>query len=152
MGGWWWVFIVALGLVGWAYFLCARFDGDARLAASWTGRTRGLGGMTGPTSFLVSAAALAVFVLLMWVADGVADELGDPLWELLVTGPALLVYAPFVLATAPSQSSGYREWRRDLAEAGAAPREQRRIAWWAGLPSLGGVLAIGMALWSAFAG
>ncbi len=113
--------------------------------------TVGAGGNRQPTG-LRCAHVLSCFSAIAWAADGVAERAGSPLWALVVTGPAMLAYAPFVLATAPTQGGAYWSWRRELAEAGADVSQQRAIAWWGGPPSLGGLAAIFLTLWSAFVG
>ncbi|SDE10492.1 hypothetical protein SAMN05421872_1153 [Nocardioides lianchengensis] len=69
----------------------------------------------------------------------------------MITLPAMLVYTPFVVATAPLSAKPYWSWRNELSSAGATPIEERRIAWWAGPPSLGGAGAIFLSLMSTFA-
>ena len=113
-------------------------------------RSEQWGPATGPLSFLLSAGALAGFGSLAWAADAVAERAGSPLWALVATTPAILAYAPFSLATAPTQYGGYLDWRRAAREAGADVRQQRAIAWWAGPPSLMGFVAVAAALASAF--
>jgi hypothetical protein len=95
-------------------------------------------------------AALAGFGLLALLGNVVATNVGNGLWALLVTVPAMLAYAPFVWATAPLGVTGYSFWRRELESAGADGREQRGIAWWAGPPSFVGLLVMIATLWSIF--
>jgi hypothetical protein len=152
MGGWpafWVAFIV---LSAWTLYVDVRHDLDRRLARWWVARARSWGSLTGGRSFLLSTVALAVFSGVAWLADGVAEHAGNPMWALVVTGPAMLAYAPFVWTTMPAQAGAYALWRQDLAEAGADTWQQRAIAWWAGPPSLGGLVAIFLALWSVFVG
>ena len=58
-----------------------------------------------------------------WVASG---------WALVATLPAMLAYAPFALATAPTRFGGCVDWRRALASADVDVRQQRTIAWCGG--------------------
>ena len=150
MGGWWAFWVAVAALFAWAVHVDVRHGFDERLARWWWARARDWGQATGPLSFLLSTVALACFGGLAWAADGLADRAGDPLWALVATTPAMLAYAPFVLATAPTQYGGYVDWRQALASAGADVRQQRAIAWCAGPPSLMGYLAVSAALWSAF--
>jgi len=140
MSGWWAVAVVGAGIFGWAVYLDVRHDSDRRLANWWVSRARAWGEWVGPCSLLISAAILAGYGLLALLGNVLSTELGDPRWALLVTIPAMLAYAPFVFATAPVDPSGYRSWRSELDSAGAESREQRQIAWWAGPPSLLGMI------------
>ena len=149
MGGWWAVVIVGVLLFGWTTYVDVRHHWDERLARWWLARARDWGPATGPLSFFFSTVVLACFGGLAWAADAVAARAGNPLWALVATGPAMLAYAPFVVATMPTQGGGYGFWRQELTTVGADVTEQRAIAWWAGPPSLLGVLAIAIALWSA---
>jgi hypothetical protein len=149
MEPWWWGVGACIAAFLWTAYLDVRHDSERRLAAWWVARTRTLGGWTGPVSFLVSAGALACFSAAAWAAVSAASATGHHLWALAVIGPAVLIYAPVAMATAPTQAGAYRPWREELSAAGADPRQQRAIAWWAGPPSLLGVLAIGIGLWSA---
>ena len=90
----------------------------------------------------MSVAALVGYSVLAVLGHVLSRHLGASHWALLVSGPAMLAYAPFVLATAPVDLQGYHWWRSDLGAAGADAQEQRRIAWWAGPPSLLGIFAI----------
>jgi hypothetical protein len=140
--GWVYVGIVAAGLFGWALLLDDRLDSEHRLAAWWVDGARGLGPAAGPVSFIRSTLLLAIYAGVAWLGDLMAAGLGHPLWALLVSGPAMLAYAPVVLAMAPFEGTAYTSWRSHLAAAGADPGLQRAIAWWAGPPALGGFLAV----------
>ena len=152
MGGWWALWAALAALLAWAFYLDVRHGFDERLARWWVGRAQGWGTLTGGRSFLLSTVLLACFSAVARVADGVAERAGNPLWALVMTAPAMLAYFPFALTTMPTQGGAYGWWREDLAKAGADTSQQRAIAWWAGPPSLGGFLAIFLALWSAFVG
>ena len=93
---------------------------------------------------------MLAFSLLAVVGDGLGDSLDDPLWALAISLPAMLAYVPFNFATMPTQYGGYRSWRNDLADAGANTRLQRAIAWWAGPPSLIGMIAMIATLFTIF--
>ena len=149
MEPWWWGVGACVAAFLWTAYLDVRHDSERRLAEWWVTRTRTLGGLTGPVSFLVSTSALVSFSVAAWTAVRAAGAAGHHLWALAVIGPAVLVYAPVAMATAPTQAGAYRPWRAELSAAGADPRQQRAIAWWAGPPSLLGVIAIAIALWSA---
>lgn len=147
--------VTGVAVMAWALYLDVRHHSDARLAAWWLVRARrvearSVGPDPGPDAFLVSTGALVAFSALAWAADRAADELGDPLWALVVTLPGMLAYAPFVLATMPTQGGGYTSWRRELAAAGADTREQRAIAWCAGPSSLAGMMAMLVSLFTTF--
>jgi hypothetical protein len=148
----WTAAAVAVGLVGWALLLDVRFGAERRLAARWVSGARARDSWAGPFSFLVSFGALAGFGLLVWLGHLLAAVLGGPTWALLVVVPAQLSYVPFVLATAPLSPTGYARWRAELRSAGADAREQRRIAWWAGPPSLLGLGAIAITVFWSFLG
>ncbi len=150
MDGWVGFWFVFLALFAWAVYVDVRHGFDERLARWWLARARDWGAATGPVSFVLSAVALAGFGLLAVVADGAAERAGNPLWALVATVPAMLAYAPFTLATAPTQFGGYLDWRRALEAAGADAGQQRAIAWWAGPPSLMGFVAVAAAVASAF--
>jgi hypothetical protein len=148
--GWWGVAVVGLVLFGWTFYLDDRHHFEKRLATWWLARARRNVGRAGVDAFLVSAGLLLCFSVLAWAAHRMATGLDTPLLSLAVTGPAMLAYAPFVLATMPTQAGAYWAWRQELAMVGAEPTEQRAIAWWAGPPSLAGLMAILLALVSAF--
>lgn len=150
MDGWWAVVVVGAVVFAWTVYLDVQHDAEARLARWWVSRARGWGRWAGPWSSLVSFAAFVGYGALALVGDAVGSELQDPRWALVVTGPALLAYAPFVVATSPVDPSGYRSWRTTLESAGADPREQRRIAWWGGPPSLVGMIIAVLTLVSMF--
>ena len=150
MGGGWWAVAVGVGVFAWAVYLDVRHGSDTRLAAWWVSRARRMGRWTGPCSLLISAGALAVYGVLALLGDVLATKLRDPLWALLVTGPAMLLYAPFVYATSPVDPSGYSSWRSELEGAGATRIEHRRIAWWAGPPSFAGMIGMIATLVSIF--
>ena len=149
MEPWWWAVVACIAAFLWTVYLDVRHHSEQRLATWWVARTRTLGGWTGPVSLLVSACALACFSVAAWAAVRAADATGHHLWALAVIGPAVLAYAPLAWAGAVAMASAYRPWRAELIDAGADPRQQRAIAWWAGPPSLLGILAIATALWAA---
>lgn len=138
----WWLVITGGAVVGWAIFLDVVYDTDARLARWWVRRARRQGSRAGVMSLLTSLAALLGYVVLALFAAGVASAAGDRHWALLIALPAMLAYVPFNFATMPAQYGGYAHWRRDLAAAGADPRLQRAIAWWAGPASFLGMVAM----------
>jgi len=150
LGGWWAVALVGGGILGWAIYLDVRHDSDGRLATWWVTRARDWGEFVGPCSLIISTGILACYGFLALLGNLLAQELGDPRWALLVAIPAMLAYAPFAFATAPVDPSGYRHWRSDLKSAGADTREQRRIACWAGPPSLVGMMSMIATLASIF--
>ena len=139
MNGWWAAAAVGAGIFGWAMYLDFRHQSEKRLAAWWVSRASEWGGATGPCSLIISVAALLGYGVLAFIGYVLATRLGDPRWALLFAGPAMLAYAPFMFATGPVGRSGYGAWRSDLEAAGADARVQRRIAWWAGPPSLVGL-------------
>lgn len=147
----WWALAGAVGLLMWIFVVEARYDFTERLATQWVARARPLGRGAGPVSLAISAAALVAFAVSGKSGQGLATELGHPLWALTITLPAMLMYAPFVGATAPLGTTAYGSWRNDLSSVGATPAEERRIAWWAGPPSLLGTGAIFLSLMSTFA-
>lgn len=155
MDGWVGLSATGAAVLAWSLYLDIRHGSDARLAAWWVARVRrvdarSIGPGRGPDAFLVSTGLVVCFSALAWAAYGAADQLGDPRWALVAVVPAMLAYAPFVLATMPTQSSAYWSWRQELASAGASPAEQRAIAWWAGPPSLAGLMAMLISLFTAF--
>ena len=150
MSGWWAVGVVGAGVFAWVVYLDVRHHSDSRLASWWVSRARDWGAWVGPCSFLVSVVALGGYVLAAWLGHVLTTPLGDPAWALALSLPAMLVYAPFVFATAPVDPSGYSAWRSELGDAGAGAGEQRRIAWWAGPPSLAGMIAMIATLASVF--
>ncbi len=142
--------IVAVALLGWAFLLEDRLDSEHRLARWWVDGARGLGAATGPLSFIRSTLLLAIYCVVAWLGDLLATGLGHPLWALLLSGPAMLAYAPVVLAMAPFNGTAYTTWRSHLAAAGADPGQQRAIAWWAGPPALAGFGAVLFTLTTVF--
>jgi len=140
--------IPLLGMIGVSIFaiLIAGFVGfDKRLASWWVARARRLGRLTGPFSFAVSAAAMLCFSILLGIGMVWTERLGHWLWASCFMLPQTLVYAPFMFITMPAQQ-GYWTWRGDLEVAGASKKQQRQIAWWAGIPSLVG-LVVALGFW-----
>lgn len=150
MTGGWWVFGIGAAVLGWSVYVDARHRWVERLASRWVSRTRDAGRWVGPCSLAASAVALAGYAALAWMGNVLATSLGDPRWALVVSVPALLAYGPFVFATVPHQTSGYASWRSELRAAGADERHERRIAWWAGPPSLLGIVLMIITLVSIF--
>ncbi|QSR31451.1 hypothetical protein CFI00_13255 [Nocardioides sp. S5] len=150
MTGWVYVGIISVGLIGWTFVLEDRIDYEHRLATWWLDGARGLGVATGPVSFIRSTLLLAIYCVVAWLGDLLATGLGHPLWALLLSGPAMLAYAPVVLAMAPLGGTAYRTWRSHLAAAGADPGQQRAIAWGAGPPALAGFGAVLFTLFTTF--
>jgi hypothetical protein len=148
-GGWWIVGVGAL-VVAWAIALDVRLDTDRRLARWWVRWAGRRGGWAGPLSLLLSFAGLLGYGVLAMIGNALGESLGDPLWALAVSLPAMLAYVPFNFATMPTQYGGYRSWRQDLTHAGADIRLQRAIAWWAGPPSLVGMIAMIATLFTIF--
>lgn len=134
--------LTGFGVFGWCILLDVRYGSEQRLATWWITQAQRWGGWTGPLSFLVSAAALTLYCLLAYVLVALAAAFDHPLVTLLCALPAMLLYAPFALATMPSKYTSYSSWRAGLRSAGADKRDQRRIAWWAGPPSLLGLGAL----------
>src|SRR5699024_820989 len=142
------VWIPILGMIGVLVFaiLVAGFLGiDKRLASWWVAGAQRFGRLTGPFSFACSSAAMVCYTSLLVAGMELTERFGHWMWALCFMLPQTLVYAPFMLITSPSQS-GYTAWRSDLQTAGASTRQQRQIAWWAGLPSLAG-MAITIGIW-----
>ncbi len=150
MSGGWWIVVVGGLVVAWAVALDVRLDSDRRLARWWVRWAAQRGAWAGPLSLLLSLALLVAFSLLAMVGDALGDSLDEPLWALAISLPAMLAYVPFNVATTPTQYGGYRSWRNDLADAGADPRLQRAIAWWAGPASLVGMIAMIATLFTIF--
>lgn len=150
MNGWVLVLLVGGALLALAMLLDATFDSEQRLARLWVAGSQGLGWAAGPVLFLRSTALLALYSAVAWLGHLLSQGLGHPAWALLVSGPAMLVYAPVVLAMAPFNGTAYAAWRSHLAAAGADPRLQRAIAWWAGPPALVGFGTIVLTLATAF--
>lgn len=144
------MFGVGVAVLGWSVYLDARHHWVERLASRWVSRTKNRGRWVGPCSLATSAVALTAYAALAWVGNVLATNLEDPRWALVVTIPALLAYGPFVFATVPHHISGYVSWRSELRSAGADERHQRRIAWWAGPPSLLGIVLMIATLSSVF--
>lgn len=120
------------------------------MAAWWVAGVDGLGFAAGPVSFIRSTILLAIYSTVAWLGHLLATALDHPLWALIVSGPAMLAYAPVVLAMAPFEGTAYTPWRSQLAAAGADARQQRAIAWWAGLPALVGFGAVMFTLITVF--
>ena len=142
MSGGWWIVVVGGLVIAWAIALDIRFDTDRRLAGWWVRWASRRGGWAGPLSALLSLGCVLAFSLLAIIGDNLGESLDDPRWALAVSLPAMLAYVPFNFATTPTQGGAYRSWRSDLADAGADARLQRAIAWWAGPPSLVGLIAM----------
>lgn len=144
--------LTGIALFAWSVLLDVRYGFDDRLAARWVRLTGRLGRGAAPVSFAIALAALVGFAVLAGIGAGLGGSWGDPLWSLLVTGPAALAYTPFVMATMPSAGGSYASWRGSLAAAGAAPGLQRAIAWSAGPPSLVGLVTLIAVCYSIFIG
>lgn len=137
----WWLIIIGALLCGWWIFLNVKFNLDERLAAWWVSQARRRGRATGLFSFGVSTGAMLGYVLLLVVGALLTAKLGHLAWAIGLVLPQTLVYMPFMMATIPTQS-GLVAWRHDLAAAGATAKQERQIAWWAGPPSLIGLVAM----------
>lgn len=137
----WWLLIAGVGLFGWSIFLDVKYKFGKRLAAWWAAQARRRGRAIGLFSFGVSTGAMLAYVLLLVFGAFLTARLDHLAWALCFMLPQSLAYVPFMLATVPSEP-GYVAWRRDLSAAGASAQQQRQIAWWAGPPSLIGMLAI----------
>ena len=144
------MFGIGAAVLGWSAYLDARHQCVERLASWWVSVTKDRGRWIGPWSLATSAVALTAYAALARIGHALARNLEDPRWALVVTVPALLAYGPFVFATVPHSTSGYVSWRSELRAAGADERHQRRIAWWAGPPSLLGVVLMIATLCSVF--
>lgn len=136
-----------VGVVVVVVFVSGFFKLDKRLASWWVACARRLGGLTGPFSFVLSAGAALCFGILLAAGMTLTKELGHWAWSLCLMLPQTLVYAPFMVTTVPTQA-GYFTWRDTLRHAGADPRQQRQIAWWAGPPSIAG-MSIAIGVWLA---
>jgi len=134
-----------IGVFVFAILVAGFFGFDRRLSSWWVARAHRLGRLTGPFSFAVSTSAMVCYSILLVVGMALTERLGHWLWALCFMLPQTLVYAPFMLITSPSQG-GYATWRSDLQEAGASTKQQRQIAWWAGLPSSVGLM-ITIGIW-----
>ncbi len=134
--------LTGCGVFGWCILLDVRYGSEKRLATWWIARARRWGRWTGPVSFLFSTAALVLYCLLAFGLAALAAPFDRPLVTLLCVLPAMFVYAPFVFATMPYEYASYSSWRAGLRSVGADKRNQRRIAWWAGPPSLLGLGAL----------
>ncbi len=140
----WWVtpLIIGIGALVWSVFLDIRYSVDRRLADLWLAKIRTLGAWAGPFSFLISATALIAFCLLVVAGFLLGQHFGSPYWSLITTIPGIMAYVPFLMATVPAKFSAYSRWRSELRSSGAVPKEQRSIAWWAGPPSILGIVAL----------
>lgn len=136
-GSWFWLSGTGLSLVAWSLYCDIRHDTTLRLASWWVPRARHQGRWAGPMSLLTSIAAPLGYAAVAVLGGYLAQSAGNPLWALLVCYPAMAVYSLFVFTTLPTKT-GYH-WRFDLREAGADAPLQRRIAWWAGAPSIFGL-------------
>lgn len=148
--GWFFVLVVLGGLIAWSMLLDAKVDSERRIATWWVRSARGLGVWSGPVSFVRSTVLLALYSAVAWSGHLLAGRAGDPLWALLLSGPAMLAYAPVVMAMTPFDVVNVGMWRSRLAAVGATALEQRAIAWWAGVPALAGFMAIMLTLVSVF--
>ncbi|NYE38293.1 hypothetical protein F4692_003441 [Nocardioides cavernae] len=148
--GWGYVLLVGGALIVWSLALDASLGSERRIAVWWVRSVRRLGAWAGPVSFLRSTVLLALYAIVAWLGDLLAGRLGDPLWALVVSGPAMVAYAPVVLAMTPFDVVDVQLWRSQLSAVGAEAREQRAVAWWAGLPALAGFMAIMLTLMSIF--
>jgi hypothetical protein len=146
----WWIVVVGGFVIVWAIALDVRLGTDRRLAGWWVRWAARRGGWAGPLSALLSLGCVLVFAVLAILGDNLGESLDDPRWALVVSLPAMLAYVPFNFATTPTQGGAYRSWRSDLADAGADPPLQRAIAWWAGPPSLAGMVAMIASLVTSF--
>ncbi|WP_110181104.1 hypothetical protein [Nocardioides solisilvae] len=137
----WWLALLGGSAIAWAMLLDVRWRTYARLARWWVGWAQRRGRAAGPLSLLLSLGALGAYSAVVLLVLGAAREEGGGWWALAACWVATLAYAPFLCATCPQQS-GYWAWRADLADAGADRRLQRRIAWWAGPPTVAGVMVV----------
>jgi len=138
-----WLIGTGVLLLAWSYYLDARHGFERRLAQWYLDRARTAWGRnTGPVCLLLSLLAALAYGTLLFVAGQIGTSTSERVLTMCVMGAPTAAYAPFVLATAPVQTSAYRVWRAVLAEAGASPQEQRTIAWWAGPPSVFGMVLI----------
>ena len=151
MSGGWWGGLVAIALLGWTFLVDLLWGFDGRLARWWMARARDEGRWTGPVAFIRSAVLLGAYTVVALLGHRVGVALGDPRWALVLSGPAMLAYAPVVVAMAPTQGGAYASLREELASAGADAHQQRAIAWWAGPPALLGLGAIVATLVTVFA-
>ena len=122
-----------------AILVAGYFDFDTRLASWWVARANRLGRLTGPFSLAFSAALMLCYTIMLVAGMMLTERLGHWIWALCFMLPQTVVYAPFMFITSFSQS-GYFTWRSDLKVAGASTKQQRQIAWWAGLPSFAGIM------------
>ncbi|MFT3945253.1 MAG: hypothetical protein QM705_15725 [Ancrocorticia sp.] len=141
-----WVVVVLTygGIFGWCILFDVRYGSEQRLATWWVARARRWGSWTGLLSFLFSTAALVLYCLLAFGLGSLAAPFDRPLVTLLLTVPAMLLYAPLTFAVIPTEYGSYSSWQEKLRSAGAGKVEQRRIAWWAGPPSILGLGALAL--------
>ena len=138
----WWIAIIGGGVLAWAALLDVRHRTGDRLARLWVPRAKRHDRWAGPLAFLASCGALLGYLGATSLGAALRSVLGDDRWTLVVALPAMLLYGPFVFETMPSKVSGYRDWREALRRAGADKKLERAIAWWAGPPSVGGLIAM----------
>ena len=146
----WWVAIVGGMVLLWSVVLDVRYQTGERLARWWVARARRHRRWAGLHAFLTSAAALAGYLALAGGGAIVANVTDENRAALVIVLPAMFVYAPFVFETMPSRGSAYRQWRDALGSAGASQRLARTIAWWAGPPSLAGMVSMIVTLFPIF--
>ncbi|GGB76197.1 hypothetical protein N798_13095 [Knoellia flava TL1] len=152
MNGWAGVAVVGLSLLAWSIVIDVRYDMDDRLARWLVPAVRRWGRWYALGAFVLSLSGLAVFAALACIGYALAGPLGDPRWALLVLYPAQLLYAPSVLAMAPSDPHMYRFWRESLRRSGARAAEERWIAWSGGVPAFMGMVALMVSLFPVFLG
>ena len=152
MGGWWAFWVAFAALFAWAVYVdvAARLRRAPRPVVAGAGAGLGAGHRSAVVSLLGRGAGLLRRARLVPpTASPSVPGTRSGRWS--ATTPAMLVYAPFALATAPTQYGGYLDWRQALASAGADVRQQRTIAWCAGPAVPDGVPRSQVAaLWSAF--
>src|SRR5699024_10413268 len=119
--------------------VAGSFDFDTRLPGRWVARALRLGGLSGPLRVAFSAALVLCYTIMLVAGMMLTERLGQWIWALCFMLPQTVVYAPFMCITSFSQS-GYFTWRSDLKVAGASTKQQRQIAWWAGLPSFAAII------------
>lgn len=101
-----------------------------------------MGRLAGPWAAATSTGAALACGAAALVSLRLAESSHSRPWGLAIILSVSIVYVPYALTTCPSRYGGYTQWRRALHLAGAEPRLQRAIAWWAGPPSVaGGVTA-----------
>jgi hypothetical protein len=138
----WWLVVIGAGVLAWSVVLDVRLHIGDRLARWWVPRAERRGRWAGPAAFVISSVPLVAYLVMALVGAGIASAAGDERMALVTVVPAIALYAPYAFETMPARGSGYASWREALRAAGARAGLDRTIAWWAGPPSLLGMVAM----------